>query len=106
MEFWKGRQKENNEIQQNRKKRRILKQAFWGNKVEKTSKLKENSLLGPFTKQKHKNTKKNKKNLLHFGKNSPNFAIFCFIQVTLFHVCQAVIAENTGKRVFSAEHSF
>ena len=62
--FWKGRQKENPKRKQNRKKRRIFKTGLSGEHTRKKPlKLQENKLFGPCfanTKQKHKNTKKNK----------------------------------------------
>ena len=120
MEFWKGRKKENQERKQKRKKRSILKQAFWGNKIDKKPlKLQENSLLGPFYKtqaQKHRQQKTKppkskktypKKNFLHFGKQPLFLVNFCFFfKLHSFMSTKLCFAENTIKIVFSAEHSF
>ena len=112
MEFWKGRQKENKESKQKRKKTNILKQAFVD---KKPLKLQENSLFGPSYKtkaQKHRQqktkpskTKKadHKNTTFHFGKQPPIFGnILFFFQVTLFHVCKAVLCWKDSKNsVFS-----
>ena len=102
MEFWKGRQGKQ-KIKRNRKKRRFLKQAFWGNKVEKTSKIAgklpfraffNNTKAQKHRGQKNKTTQNNKKQtkntILHFGKQPPISVKFLCFQVTLFHVCKAV----------------
>ena len=75
MEF--GREdKSNKERKQNRKKRSILKQAFWGKKIEKTSEIAGNiALLGLITNQKHKNTGNKKQ-------NHQKETLFCILENT------------------------
>ena len=96
--------KENQKIKQNRKKRRILKTGLSGEQFFKPLKLQENSLFGPFYKtqaQKHrgKKTKKTPRNKKTDQKkpfgimaNNPLLLVnVCLFQVTLFHVCKAVV---------------
>ena len=121
MEFWKGRQKENQKRKLNRKKRRILKTGLLGtNKEKKTLKLQENSLWVFFfqtkkikhtkRKQNHQTTKstnKQKNTFLHVGKHRAIFGKFVlFFKLHSFFSAKLCFAENTIKIVFSAEHSF
>ena len=115
MEFWKGRQKENQKRKQNRKKRRILKTGLLGeHNGQKPLKLQENSLFGPFyktearkhrqQKQNHQKAKENipKKTFLHFGKQPLSLVNIWFFQVTFFRVYKDVFCWKHYKNsVFS-----
>ena len=115
MEFWKGRQKQNKERQQKRKKWSILKTGLLGeDNRKKPLKLQRVPFLGLFYKtkaQQHKQQKDNttkkqitrpKNTFLHFGNNPKFFGHFCFFQVTLFHVCKAVLCwKHCKSGVFS-----
>ena len=82
---------------QNSKKRRILKTGLLGEqkKTKKTLKLQENSLLGPFTKQKNKHTEKKEPNHKKNKTNNKKHPFVCwkttpYFQLTLFYFCKAV----------------
>ena len=101
--FLRGKTKTKKKL--NRKKRNNLRQAFCGNRIDKKPlKMQENNHFGLFcTKQKHRNTEIKKQNhqnqkndlkntFLHSGKPPPMFVKFLFFfQVTLSHVCKAVL---------------
>ena len=109
LEFWKGRQKENKERKQKRKKIDILKQASWGNKIDKkTLKLQENRYFGPFYQTKHKNTSNKKQNHPKKKTTKPPIVgkLFFFVKFHSFMIAKLCFAENTLRLVLSAGHSF
>ena len=115
MEFWKGRQNENKE-KQNRKKRRIFKTSLLGEQRGKPSKTARNSLLGAFPKKKEPKPKrettqtpKNKQKQPPFCMlaNSPQCLVNSwFSTYTLLFLQLCVLLKTLQKIVFSAERSF
>ena len=106
MELWKGRQKENKKRKRNRKKRRILKQAFWGNKQDRKKlwNCRKIALLGLCAKQKHKNTekqtkpsKKPKNTFSQFGKQPPIFGKFLFFSNYTLSCLQSCVCRKHYK---------